>query len=243
MTIKTADPRLFLPPSGEVTRLAREGCIAEWDMATFDAGNAKLMLDQSGKGANMLFTAIPSLVAAGVAFNGTYWGDATLPLLSGSYSALAVFNNIAPGYYIFGNQTQDAGQNGTMVRGGITAEHGIFANSAVVGNFSAAGVYNAPIIKVQEDNQARVKHITGGILNYTNTLRGEDQADQQTVWRMGGTRQTVAGDPDAIGPFPFTGNLAYAMVWNRLTSEHQDAAIASYLRSKLAPRSVTLGAL
>jgi hypothetical protein len=244
MTITTSDPRLFLPPSGEVARLAREGLLAEWDMATFDADNAKLMLDQSGNGFNALFTATPTLNTAGVTFTGAYWADAVLPMLSNRYSALVVFAGPGPGYHVFGNRTQAASGNGTQFQSGPYLLHGVGGNQCAIAAATGTNVWQAPIAKVYENNQARANQITGGILEYTNTLREEDGSpDTQTVWRIGGTRTTSGGDPNAIGSFPMnSGGIAWAMVWDHITSERQDAAIAAYLRAKLLPRGVLLAA-
>jgi hypothetical protein len=244
MTVKTSDPRLFLPPSGEVARLAREGLLAEWDMATFDAGNAKLMLDQSGNGFNALFTANPTRATEGVVFNGSYWADAVLPVLNNRYSALVVYAGGSGGYHIFGNRTQAGSGNGTQFQVGPTLLHGITANQCSIFTATGANVYQAPIAKVYENNQARANQITGGILEYTNTIREEDDSpDVQTVWRIGGTRTTSGGNPNAIGTFPMnSGVIAYAMIWDHITSDRQDAAISAYLRAKLSPRGVLLAA-
>jgi len=240
MVIRTNDPRLYVPPAGELTRQARQGLVAEWDMVTFDASNPLLLTDTSGNGRNALFNATPTKTALGVSFNGTYYADATLPLLGSSYTAVVVYTGVTNGYCIFGNRN-DSDNNGTMFKGGTSGiTHGVGANQVSVVQATGTGVYQAPILKVQEDNQGRAKQVGAGILGYRNTFRA-DVLDPQTVWRIGGMRATVGGNPNGLGANPMnSGTIAYAAVWGWITGERQDAAIASYLRAKLALRGVTI---
>lgn len=240
MTTAIHDPRLFLPPAGEITRLAREGLVAEWDFLTFDGGNPLLMLDQSGNARNALFTSAPTKTTAGVSFNGTFWADATLPALGYNYTALvAYFTSVGAGFYVFGNRDIST-DNGLGFRTAGSLTSGAFGVGGGVPQATGAN-YQVPIAKVVEYNQARAKQVNGGILDYGVTQKPNTGPDTQTVWRIGAGRQSVGGSPAGVAPTPLqSSTIAYAMVWNKVTSERQDAAIAAFLRAKLALRGVVV---
>lgn len=238
MTIKTGNPLFPIRSAAEVTRFAREGLIAEWDCKTFSP--AAVMTDLSGNGHDMTFTTAPTGTSGGISFNGTYWGDATLPVLTRNYSLFLVHKMPTSGFVAFGNRNSTAAR-GVWMRPFPTAGGGtVQIESAEVANdangpSASATTWTATIVKIYEDNQARAKGLTQGILGYSHTIRGTF-ADDRALWRLGSGIQNVT---DSLNPMP-SGEAAYCGVFNRITSERQDAALLAYLKGILTPRGVTI---
>lgn len=244
MAFKSGNPALYLPVAGEAARLAREGMIAEFDMLTFSGGNNKLLLDQSGNGNNALFNLTPTLSSTGTTFGGTYWADFTLPVLARNYTYFAVILSNSGGFFVFGsyNASDQRGSSlrlGAVAPGLSSAQHGSTGNVAN-GPTSNGSAWVPIIVKMSDDNQARIKQLGTGILGYRNSLRGEDYGDEdRTLWRIGAAMQTSGAD-HTVNYLPLEqGTIAYCGVYNRVTTDNQDAALLHYLRGKLAGRGIT----
>jgi hypothetical protein len=224
---------------------ATRGLLAEYDMLTFDAGNNKLMLDQSGNGNDALFNLTPTVTAEGVSFNGTYYADVTLPVLTRNFSYATIFKGNGAGYHLGGSYNV-TDQRGSSIRTGAsgatssTIYHGRNGNTAN-GPTIGASIWVAIIVKMNEANQARVKALPRGILGYTNSLSPEEYgADDRTLWRIGGAMQTSGGDHTVIYQPLDQGTIAWFGIFDHYTSEEQDEALLTYLQDLMTPRSITI---
>lgn len=243
MANDTSNPALWLPNATEYERLAREGMIAEFDMLTFDPGDDTLLLDQSGQGNDAVFTLTPTVTSEGVQFDGTYYADFTLPVLERSYSYIIIIKSNAGGLYAFGSYNF-TDKRGSCIRVGsgskYTVEHGSSGNIAE-GPATSSTLYKSLLVNMSEDNQARLRPLTLGVLGWTNSLRGEAYAaEDRTLWRIGAIMQTVAGDHTVVYQPLNTGTIAYCAVFNRVVSERQAAALLRYLQELMGARGVTI---
>jgi hypothetical protein len=234
--IATKDPRFPLLGAGEIARFAHEGMIVEWDMKTL-VGNS--LRDLTGQGNHALFNAAPTVTAQGISFNGTYWADALIqPALKNEFSFFLVSKVPGDGYIAFGNRNATTQQGHSLRMLPNMQLNGQSDFNDCAGPVSNGNVWTAVIVKVDAEGHARIKSLTGGILGYTHILRA-DGDDLRTLWRIGAGIGNLNGTDSAYLPLA-SGVLAYAGIFNRMTSEDQDAALLSLLRASLTPRGIAL---
>jgi len=234
--IATKDPRFPQLGAGEIARFAHEGMIAEWDMKTL---NGNSLRDLTGQGNHALFNAAPTVTAQGISFNGTYWADMTLtaPLLN-EFAFFLVHRVPADGYLAFGDRNASTRQGYCLRMINYAQVYSQSDSNEGLGPVSNGNIWTATIVKVDAEGHARIKSLTGGVLGYTHALRA-DGDDLRTMWRIGAGIANLNGADSVYQPL-MSGTLAYAGIFNRMPSEDQDAALASYLRAALAPRGIVI---
>lgn len=236
----TGNPTLAQSLSGDLTRRARRGLVAEFDMQTQSGG---ALTDLSGNGYNATLAGGPQFTSEGLAFTGSQYADFILPNGLGlGYSMAIVFKAAANGYVVFGSRNSDD-QVGSWVRSmpdSIMVTSGIANNDAKVTPLASLNAYSAITAKVYPFGQARGRLMGTGTLGYRSTLRPDGVADTRARWRIGGGANTSGTNHDNPYLLLDQGTIAYIMLFNIVTSEDQDGAILEYLAAKLLPRGIPL---
>lgn len=260
-SLSTRNPALKLTTSSDRELRAKEGCIGEWDMLTFDAGDNKKLLDLSGNANHFNFISAPTLVTAGLTTDsgGVNYADMVLasPLVD-NYSILFVgrgdaSSNTAYMAGTFNNTALDGVFWGPTTNFGLLAYLDSTSRTASAqptssGYPSAATVSAAPypypsqIFTVQK-RFIRNRPTSGGrLLNHIGINKGTGAG--RSRWRLGGVAQTVGGD-DAVyyqkpGLPACTFTFAYMMLFNKVKDYEEGFCLHEYIKAKMAARGVTI---
>lgn len=237
----TDNPALGITGTGDRDRKALRGCIGEWDMLTYDAGDDTLLLDQSSAGNDFTFNSTPTTDSTGVVFDGSTYADMTLGTALAddfSFVLIGLFPPSAAGYYAFGclNVTED---NGASVRP-ISNRMDLYLNAGntVTGPTSTATVWGAGIFTVQ-DRIGRARSVADGRLGTNHAVQPGPVIDR-TLWRLGARMKTTGADETVLDfPLP-SGTIAYAMLYDRVVDWSQGACLYQYLKEKMSARGVSI---
>jgi len=228
-----------------IERIARRNLIAEFDMLTYDGGNPKLLLDQSGNGFNATFLNNPTVGATGVTFDSVNYADFDLTTdLVDDYAFFCVVKTSASGRYIFGNHntTENKGRSLNAFSGGsqvtITGhETSIHAYTTYTNASTWMALHGRCVDRTMFLRDLCLRPYTG----QWGTIRSAATSGRLR-WRIGGAAKTVAADTNVASGLELsnTGVIAYCGVFSRATDVAQEQALLKYLNNALTSRGITL---
>ncbi|HEX7891476.1 MAG TPA: hypothetical protein VF522_19145 [Ramlibacter sp.] len=228
----------------DIARVARRNMIAEFDMLTYDGGNPKLLLDQSGNGFNATFLNNPTVGATGVTFDTINYADFDLTTdLVDDYAFTCVVKTTTSGRYIFGNHNSADGKGRSFnafsggaqvdLRGHATSLHAYCA-------FPGSTVWMALHARCLDRTMFMRDLVTKPYLGQWGTLQST-QTSGRLRWRIGAGATTVGGDSNVSEvPLSNTGTIAYCAVFKKATDVAQEQALLKYLHDRLTARGITL---